>query len=303
MRKSHECSWVDEHGPKGDFWGINLGCDFVSEHEWGIKEILNALGVTLEGVGIEARKTTIAPDPENERNGICFVDDGKHAMLIFETSSYSETCMDHYRKHDGVISTFVRERYCELSVPQATEDDCKEDKDDPRKYMCCAWDSRSFGIVVALKKNRKRLRKIYDALMNIDAVIGLSSPIMLNNSGLVISIASKIPDIVAQDIKKRDEDQNKLKIASDDIGIVKRLEDICKADREAHGNSYYYPKCGVYACSPKWAKDVAGALSNTKYDVVYWLNPRDQQKNNSGWFTVENLEAWIDNKGPIPKIQ
>ena len=33
----------------------------------------------------------------------------------------------------------------------------------------------------------------------------------------------------------------------------------------------------------------------------YWLNPHNQQHVNFGWYTVEEIEQWLDEKGPIPK--
>jgi len=36
-------------------------------------------------------------------------------------------------------------------------------------------------------------------------------------------------------------------------------------------------------------------------DIQYWLNPMDQHINNSCWCSLNDLELWIGNKGPIPK--
>jgi hypothetical protein len=32
---------------------------------------------------------------------------------------------------------------------------------------------------------------------------------------------------------------------------------------------------------------------------MYWLNPREQDIHNYGWFTVEELKQWAENKGPV----
>jgi len=39
----------------------------------------------------------------------------------------------------------------------------------------------------------------------------------------------------------------------------------------------------------------------TKYNVMFWLNPQQQDIHNYGYFSVEQLEEWIEGKGPIPK--
>jgi hypothetical protein len=42
----------------------------------------------------------------------------------------------------------------------------------------------------------------------------------------------------------------------------------------------------------------------TAYDIMFFLNPRDQQNHNSGWFTVEELRAWHEGKpSPVIKVQ
>ena len=74
-----------------------------------------------------------------------------------------------------------------------------------------------------------------------------------------------------------------LQKASDEIGIHDKLR---KAGKE------------FFALSPRWAKDVR--TSKTAYPVVYWLNPMHQNIYNYGYFTVEELEQWIDDCGPIP---
>lgn len=55
----------------------------------------------------------------------------------------------------------------------------------------------------------------------------------------------------------------------------------------------------MFALSP--SRPLATNEKKSKYDLRYWLNPMEQRHNNSGYFTVEELEQWIENKGPIPK--
>ena len=52
--------------------------------------------------------------------------------------------------------------------------------------------------------------------------------------------------------------------------------------------------CKYYALSPRWADE-------SKTEVKFWLNPYDQTNNNYGWYAVEDLEAWVNGEGPIPK--
>ena len=39
------------------------------------------------------------------------------------------------------------------------------------------------------------------------------------------------------------------------------------------------------------------------YETYHWLNPQDQYYYQSGWYTLNELEQWKDNQGPIIKIK
>ena len=41
----------------------------------------------------------------------------------------------------------------------------------------------------------------------------------------------------------------------------------------------------------------------SKYPIMLWLNPMNQQIYNSGWFTIEMLEEWIEDKGPVIRTE
>lgn len=34
---------------------------------------------------------------------------------------------------------------------------------------------------------------------------------------------------------------------------------------------------------------------------MFWLNPMNQKKYNHGWFTIEELQQWAKDNGPIVK--
>lgn len=88
-----------------------------------------------------------------------------------------------------------------------------------------------------------------------------------------------------------------LRQASDETGIVAKL----KATQAHSQAGYIEGGCRWYALSPRWLSEKEKKANITKYPVIYWLNPEFQHRTNCGWFTVENLEQWIEGKGPIPK--
>src|SRR5690606_28298750 len=57
------------------------------------------------------------------------------------------------------------------------------------------------------------------------------------------------------------------------------------AELKAAGKRYF-------ALSPRWKDD-------QESEVVFWLNPMEQQDYNSGSFTVDELRQWIRNEGRI----
>ena len=159
------------------------------------------------------------------------------------------------------------------------------------EQIAAAWDEGSFG--VALRDNRKLLDELLKAFVDTNVLVftaGRCNP--FGGSGLSLLIADRVPSQHWEDARQADTDTLDLQDASAATGIIHKLDSVDSDEKRWHGK-----RCGYYACSPAWASD----KKNTKYNVVYWLNPVDQKNNNHGWFTVEELEQWIDGTGPVPK--
>jgi hypothetical protein len=177
------------------------------------------------------------------------------------------------------------------------------------KYSCVvnrqtisAWDGGSFGIASRDPKFITFLKELQAALLSGDAVLHISST---NNpfkpvSGLVLAILSKIPQEQKDLFKAGHEDLLKLKDAAAKTGIEQKLK--------AAGKTWF-------ALSPSWitikerieGRDDQGSAIvkpvSSKYPVMFWLNPMEQHIHKSMWCMVEDLEAWINNEGPIMKKQ
>jgi hypothetical protein len=110
-----------------------------------------------------------------------------------------------------------------------------------------------------------------------------------------LAITSRIPESADADIIKTDLDHIRLTKAASKTKIKIKLDKARAARVNKSGRSTF----GYYALSPSWLK----SDRESKHPVMFWLNPMDQQDNNYGWFTVEELEQWIQGKGPIPKTQ
>jgi len=176
--------------------------------------------------------------------------------------------------------------------------------DRPEVEVSAAWDEGNFFVVVRGEANRKHLRDIYDALLNKDAVIamgGNANPFA--NSGLVISIYSRLPKEFLDRQIEADSDHYKLVKAAKKTGIVQRVDDYNKKWQKDNPGRYFGSPKGYYSLSPSWISDEKKSKSKTKYSVIFWLNPQQQDINNFGWFTVEELDSWLagDSDCPIMK--
>ena len=245
----------------GDLIGINLGADYCAEHEWGIKDLKRLFGIKGEGYGLAKRTMTEIPMHNNYR-----------------------TCKTE-------VGVYLIETKKELILMVGTTPPEKADEKSMARYelshwddkLSTAWDERSFGISARSPEDKAAVKRIYDAIQGGDLAIWLGGGGVFQNAGLVLAIASKVPADKAKQLSDADHDAEKLQKASDATGICQRLKDA--------GRHYF-------ACSPRWPH--AGEKKKTKHPVVYWLNPMEQDKNNYGWFTVEDLDKWIKNEGPIP---
>ena len=70
-----------------------------------------------------------------------------------------------------------------------------------------------------------------------------------------------------------------LRVRLEESGIEKELK---KAKKEYH------------ALTPEWKNPATR-------EMWFWLNPRDQNQYNYGRFTLEELQEWAKDKGPIMK--
>lgn len=141
-----------------------------------------------------------------------------------------------------------------------------------------AWDENSFGIYVKDKNGKKLLKELYKSILDGDIAIWLGGGGVFQNAGLNIGLVDRLPEEGLQTLFDADKKNYETKVAGEKTGIYKVLE---KSEKR------------YYACSPCFQEDGS---------VMFWLNPHEQQKYNSGWFTVEQLKQWANDKGPIIKV-
>lgn len=253
--------------------GVNLGWDYCSEHEWGIKGIRRGFGMpeapSKDCLGFSARSIHTCP------NDLKLVEKGNKTYLVYNRW-WSSGDDDVASRCESMI---IRDHY------------------DKKKELLCAWSEDSFGVRTVGKEGREHLRKLYDAFRKTNVVIflggGGGNPFA--NSGLTLCIYTMLPAEAVEAARESDKDQIRLDKAAEDTGVKARLLAIQSADK----SSRWSKRCSFFALSPRWVRE--DIKKRTKYKIMFWLNPRQQDRNNSGWFTVEELDQWIEGEGPIPK--
>lgn len=146
--------------------------------------------------------------------------------------------------------------------------------------LITGWSDGSFAIILDKEDSEEEVqfvRDLWEAFQNHDVAIwfmGGGNPIA--NKGLTLAIASRVPVEADNTMRRVDRAQYELRQAAEQTGIRAKLE---KAGK------------GFFALSPKF---IEGQLK-------FWLNPMEQDRNNCGWFTAEELEQWIEGTGPVPK--
>jgi hypothetical protein len=162
-----------------------------------------------------------------------------------------------------------------------------------------AWSNQDFALRARSDPVLTKFsQELYEAALDNRLVIWLGPGGVFRNAGLCLGILDPVPEVFAEEMLAAELDAIRLPGGAEATGIKQFLVDAA-GGQEGFGAPFRY-----FALSPRWAsKDntTPNGRSKTEYDVVFWLNPWDQKDNNSAWVTVEDLMAWTEGKGPIPK--
>lgn len=143
-----------------------------------------------------------------------------------------------------------------------------------------AWDNKSFAI--GTYEYQSDLKELYEAILKKKAVITLLGGQAFENPGLHILISSRIPTNINQEWESADRKMEWVRKEAEKTGIENRLR--------KSGKKWF-------ALSPRERP----SRMSSEHSVVFWLNPLNQVDNNYGLFTVEQLDEWAINKGPVIK--
>ena len=253
--------------------GIHLFADFTAEHEWGIKELKRAFGIPERDVtegpfNMERVKASIVPENYH------FATKGEEVIFgVFDM-----------RRETDPFKGLADARKTELGNPYARRSTKEYGACHIELVSCSGWDEGNFVVITKDPKAARFLEVMDKAVRECDILVFQGPSGLFMNGGLNIGIASKASKELKENFEKV-------------YGNAAKLH----ADARATGIYDKVPRELYFALSPRELTN--DQKKRTRHPVAFWLNPIEQQRNNYGSFTVEELELWMEGKGPIPKVK
>jgi len=259
-KRNREQSAVLDLDPTTRTLAVNLGADYCAEHEWGIKKLYEAFGVKFEVGTYGIKKRKIRKVPKS----LVWVKliDGRQG---FAYRSYWFKSAEVSLIDDSDLKSY-----------EIFDREKRKMKANPVQ-LCCAWSDDDFACMSSDPTDIKYLREIFDQFQKKNIIFTFSNALpAFENPGLIIAIANRMPKEVADMLAKADKETHEIEKFVVKSGIRELLK--------AKGKGYF-------ALSPKRWEDGS---------IKFWLNPYDQHKVNYGYFTLDQLREWADDRGPIP---
>jgi len=176
--------------------GVDLSADFTAEHEWGIKGLQQAFGITneLSIYGLEKRIIRNVPDTLGWISG----DTDKGHTEGFFFTPYDRDGAQILKHYGGELTTW-------------------------RNTLAAAWSDGDFAVVSSDKSEQEKLRTIFERILAKDAAIFLAGGGAFQNAGLKIAIASKLPKETLEMWETSDRDAHEIRQEVEASGIEKEL--------------------------------------------------------------------------------
>lgn len=302
MRAAHHDVFFLSEG-KSTLMGLSLGNGGCAEHERGIIGIKQSVGFIEKEFpeGIEDR--IIAPLSQRHLNNVVFHEfstrvpappySGKKTMTLKGASlgiglSMPATKIDGSweKRQIGPLLQSPEVPY-DLKYPRADKVDIHQKIEEvfphegdygpmTDRLMRSTWDQNDAVVSVFGNNRVKALHSLYEALLAGTATLSVSgSSNPFGRGALCLCDASKISADYKREILEKDKAHKALWDRVNATGIIEFLQ--------ANGK-------GFYALRPRASED--GQLK-------FFLEPKEQNLFNSGWFTESELRQWANGEGPV----
>lgn len=181
-----------------------------------------------------------------------------------------------FKEKDGLLAIFCDWWYSKEDKDIFDHSELRMHKD---QKLCAAWDEKSFALV-ARKSEEQYMKTLWDAFQCKDILLFLGGPRgIIENAGLCFTVASSLPDQYGAELAEEDQKYIDLIKKAEATGIYELLKNA--------GKKWFW-------LGPEWDHRRPG-------EIMFWLNPYYQDKYNAGWYTLESLKLWAEEKGPIIK--
>jgi hypothetical protein len=260
--------------------GVSLGFDFTAEHEWGIEGIREALG--MQEFDVEEHLKKIKENKLGVSTRIATTD--KNIV----TTSFTHDGENYYVFYvDRTNCIYVEEKDLVNTITKMFGYILKQEIEDNR--VLTAWSSGDICIVVG-EEDKELPEKFKKAAKESNLFVGeFHDGNPFSNSSLTLFLSDNLTKDFKKSLLEHDKDRIKLERADRTTGIRDVLKKKEAEWRKKHEGRSFTTPWSYMALSPRWK-----SKEDTKYKVVYWLNPIDQKLINYGWYNVEELMKWVN---------
>lgn len=240
-----------------------MKADFTAEHEWGVKDLCNLLGVDGEKLGIDGRTITSAEYLSLIR--------GEKGLYLYA---------NHYVTDKDTTERL--DKHQELHTYSKTD-----------VLVDSAWSEKTFYVLAKDDETKLALEEIYQAAQTNDFALwigggGGNNP--FDRGGLVIAIKSRISQEATQHMLEHDQNERDLKEESGRLGVEAKVKACKHVDFGYKAFPYWTAQRKGFT-----QRDGKGIEERTEHKVVYWLRGRDV----FDYFTVEEINEWVDNNSGV----
>lgn len=296
MKPSVKTVLLNEGSADGLPYALFAQADYTAEHEEELSELYRVIGATpksYEGIA----SYSLRQDSVQEAV--------QHAALFEEAYTWRE-----YPDAGGKAKMRKGKALClRLCYDGRGDERTLWDhwRRDEKVELSAAYSRSGFEIRAYSDATKAFLGAIHAAVAAGDFACfrggGSNNPFY--RGGLVVAIPSRVPAGLKSAMLDAHADTKRLLEAAEATGIEARL-------REGNGEPFRDPryafvsKYGFWSLSPAWSSKIKdrgperGGEVSTEHPVIFFLKPISRDCI-SGWYTVEELDSWLEGKGPVLK--
>ena len=296
---------------KGEVCGIILEASYCAEQERGITPLLNKFGISEFKLGTNILRDYKGPWGIDRvivtKFGLtaseCRLIEGRETKnihkktLLYLNLGWAPQEAEFDVKKIGTNHSWFRGSPVEGSkkeVARIAENCSKRGVDSWCRHSSAAWGEDGFAVLTRDPEVEATIKRIYKALTGASTEklavwLGGAGSNPFARDGLVLCFADLADEEQRKSMEESEKGYAKLYWAAEDTGIPKLI----------NPDKYYALKPGATLKS-RVSHGKYPETFETAYPIMFFLNPKDQKRVNSGWFTVEELQAWERGAGPIP---